>query len=136
MPTKYRYVEKLTILALVTTVAMSFYYWDFVHKAFTRTHNTLGETNVHVPTADLFLWFVFPLIPYFGPRFWPPVGAPHSAGKASGRQGPGTCRIESARGGVEQLVAVEFADRRAMRALHVVGEDFELGLGIGRRATV
>jgi len=73
MPTKSRYVEKLTILALVATVAMSFYYWDFVHKAFTRTHNTLGETNVHVPTADLFLWCVFALILYFGTRFWATV---------------------------------------------------------------
>ena len=74
MQTNSGRVEKLTILALVATVALSFYYWDFVHKAFTRTHNTLGQTNLHVPTADLFLWCVFALFLYFGTRFWANVG--------------------------------------------------------------
>lgn len=73
MSTNSRRVEKLTILALIATVVLSFYYWDYVHKAFTRTHNTLGETNVHVPTADLFLWCIFALILYFGTRFWATV---------------------------------------------------------------
>ena len=34
---------------------------------------------------------------------------------------------------VEERLRVELADRRAMRAFHVVGEDLELGLGIDRR---
>ena len=50
-------------------------------------------------------------------------------------------RISSARGlgrnaaagHVEERVAVELADRRAVGAFDVVGEDFELGLGVDRR---
>ena len=74
MQTNSRLLEKLTILALIATVALSLYYWDFVQKDFARTHNTLGRTNLHVPTADLFLWCVFGLVLYFGTRFWATAG--------------------------------------------------------------
>lgn len=65
-----RFLERLTFLALVTLLASSFYYWDFVHQAFRRTHNTLGETNLQVPTSDLFLWSAVAVILYFGTRIW------------------------------------------------------------------
>jgi hypothetical protein len=65
-----RRIEWLTILALLTTVAAAIYYWPFVDRAFRRNNNLLGQTNVHVPTADLFLYCVFALILYFGARFW------------------------------------------------------------------
>ena len=45
-------------------------------------------------------------------------------------------RIEAAALGVEQLHRVELSDGGAVRALHVVGEDFELGLAVRRRAAV
>ena len=41
--------------------------------------------------------------------------------------------VEAARAQVEDRVLVELADRRAVRALHVVGEDLELRLGVDRR---
>ncbi|PAV93257.1 hypothetical protein WR25_26036 [Diploscapter pachys] len=37
---------------------------------------------------------------------------------------------------VEERACIEFADRRAVRALHVVGEDFELGLQVHRRGAL
>src|SRR3546814_9007848 len=37
---------------------------------------------------------------------------------------------------IENRFGIEFADRAAVRALHVVGEDFEFGLGVGGRAAV
>ena len=40
---------------------------------------------------------------------------------------------QAARAQVEDRVVVELADRRAVRALHVVGEDLELRLGVDRR---
>lgn len=74
MQTNSRRLERLTLAALFAIPILSLYYWDFVHKAFQKTHNTLGQTNVHVPTADLFLWSVFALGIYFGCRFWANVG--------------------------------------------------------------
>jgi hypothetical protein len=69
-----RLLERLTFLALLCTVVLSGYYWDFVRREFQKTHNTLGNANIHVPTADLFLWCAFSLILYFGTRFWAVVG--------------------------------------------------------------
>ena len=43
---------------------------------------------------------------------------------------------DAARLHVEQRARVEFADRRAVRALHVVGEDLQLGLQIHRRGAL
>jgi predicted permease len=74
MKNNSRPLERLTFAALVCIVALSVYYWDFVQKEFKKTHNTLGHANIHVPTADLFLWCVFALILYFGTRFWAVVG--------------------------------------------------------------
>ena len=42
-------------------------------------------------------------------------------------------QVEAARVQVEDRVLVELADRRAVRALHVVGEDLELRLGVDLR---
>jgi hypothetical protein len=42
-------------------------------------------------------------------------------------------RRQAARPQVEQRVLVELPDRRPVRALHVVGEDLELRLGVDRR---
>ena len=42
-------------------------------------------------------------------------------------------RVDAARAQVEHRVFVELADRRAVRALHVVGEDLELRLGVDLR---
>ncbi|MBL8236238.1 MAG: hypothetical protein JNM66_02380 [Bryobacterales bacterium] len=65
-----RRVERLTLLALFSTFAAAIYYWPYVDRAFRRNNNLLGQTNVHVPTADLFLYCVFALILYCGARFW------------------------------------------------------------------
>lgn len=65
-----RRIERLTLFALFLTVAAAIYYWPFVDQAFRRNNNLLGRTNVHVPTADLFLYSVFALILYCGARFW------------------------------------------------------------------
>ena len=69
-------IERLTLFALIVTVVSAFYYWDFVHKSFQKTHNTLGQMHVHAPTADLFLWSAVAFILYFGTRFWSNIG-PH-----------------------------------------------------------
>mgnify|MGYP003341059372 len=74
MKTNSRILERITFAALVCTVILTLYYWDFVQKAFQKTHNTLGSTHLQVPTADLFLWCVFALALYFGTRFWAVVG--------------------------------------------------------------
>ena len=68
--------ERIIFVALVATVGLAIYYWDDVHNAHHRMHNTLGSVNTHVPTADLFLWVSSALIFYFGTRMWT-VFAPH-----------------------------------------------------------
>ena len=54
--------------------------------------------------------------------------------EGAGEQGLGLARRNAAAGEVEEGVAVELADGRAVGAFDVVGEDFELGLGVDRRA--
>jgi hypothetical protein len=70
-------IEKLTALALVLILGATFHYWDFVHQAYRKNHNMLAETDLRIPTSDLFLYSVVALIVYFGTRLWtflaPPV---------------------------------------------------------------
>ena len=47
-----------------------------------------------------------------------------------------TQSYEDARGGVKELLLVELADARAVRALHVVGVDLKFRFAIGGRAAV
>ena len=69
-------IETITLLALLALLAVDYFSWVPVQKAFRRTHNTLGQSFLHQPTADLFLWAAFALIIYFGTRMWT-VFAPH-----------------------------------------------------------
>ena len=62
--------------------------------------------------------------------------APQSADETFEQQRSRRRRVEAARRRVKELLGVEFADRRAMRALDVVGEDLEFGLGVGGGAAV
>lgn len=77
MKTNSPFIEKLTAVALVVILGASFHYWDFVHKAYQKGHNVLAETDLRIPTSDLFLWSAVALIVYFGTRLWtflaPPV---------------------------------------------------------------
>ena len=52
------------------------------------------------------------------------------------QQRPRARRIEPAAFGVEQLHRIEFANRRAVRALHVIGENLQLGLAVRGCAAV
>ena len=45
-------------------------------------------------------------------------------------QRPGGCGIDAACAQIEQRVLVELAETRAMRALHIVGVDHQIGLGV------
>ena len=74
MKTNSPRLEFVAIFALVVTLAATIYYWPYVDQAFRRGNNLLGQTNVHVPTSDLFLWAVFALAAFFGTRFWAYVG--------------------------------------------------------------
>ena len=76
MSKSHRRLERLTFIALAAIVGLSFYYWEEVERAHSRTHNLLGTVNNHVPTADLFLWTAAALILYFGTRMWSAL-APH-----------------------------------------------------------
>ncbi|MFN0102293.1 MAG: hypothetical protein ACKV2U_09400 [Bryobacteraceae bacterium] len=76
MPANSRRIETITIVALIVLIALVVRGWEPVRKAHLLTHNTLGRTDIHVPTADLFLWTAFALIFYFGTRIWA-ILAPH-----------------------------------------------------------
>src|SRR5207248_758861 len=58
----------------------------------------------------------------------------HLAGEGVGEQAPRRLAPEAARPQVEERVLVELTDGGAVRALHVVGEDLQLRLGIDDRA--
>jgi len=70
MKTYSRYFEKLILLTLILLFAFTFYFWGMVESAHKKQHNTLGIANIHVPTADLFLWAAFALIVYSLTRIW------------------------------------------------------------------
>src|SRR5688572_13051872 len=57
----------------------------------------------------------------------------HLGGEGVGEQRPRTLGADTARLEVEERQLLEAADRRAMRALHVVGEDLELRLRVHPR---
>jgi hypothetical protein len=71
-----RRLEAVTLFALLLLLFFTFYFWDMVQKAHRITYNTLGNANVHVPTADLFLWAAVAVLLYFGARIWSAL-APH-----------------------------------------------------------
>jgi hypothetical protein len=71
-----RRIEVVTFLALIVMIALAIRGWEPIRKAHMLTYNTLGSTNVHVPTADLFLWIGCALIFFFGTKMWA-VFAPH-----------------------------------------------------------
>lgn len=76
MPTNSRPAERIAFLSLITIIALVIRGWEPVRKVHLQTHNTLGSTNVHVPTSDLFLWAACALIFYFGTKMWAGF-APH-----------------------------------------------------------
>jgi len=57
-------------------------------------------------------------------------GARDLGREAARQQGPGLARSHGPRSQVEESLFVELADARAVAALHVVGVDLELGLGV------
>ncbi|MBI2688685.1 MAG: hypothetical protein HYX27_20470 [Acidobacteria bacterium] len=70
MSANSRRLETAALLALGLLLAAVIYYWEIVQREHARNNNTLGQANIHVPTADLFLWTAFALGIYFGTRFW------------------------------------------------------------------
>jgi hypothetical protein len=99
MKSKSPFIEKLTALALVVILGASFYYWDFVHKAFQKEHNLLAETNLRIPTSELFLWSAVAVLFYVGTRLWtylaPPVFALTAASAAVWRSRLRVVRVVS-----------------------------------------
>ncbi len=55
------------------------------------------------------------------------------AGEGVGEQGAGVVFGDAARAQVEQGFVTELPDGRAVRAFHVIGEDFQLRLGVNLR---
>ena len=54
-------------------------------------------------------------------------------GEGEGQQAAGLVQADAARAQVEDRFVVELADRGAVRAFHVVGEDLQLRLGVDGR---
>ena len=71
-----RRVDNIILITLAAQIALVIRGWEPVRKAHLLTHNTLGSTNIHVPTADLFLWTASALILFFGTKMWAAL-APH-----------------------------------------------------------
>lgn len=65
-----RFLEAVTLLALIVLFAFDFYFWEYVEQAHKRTFNTLGTMHVHNPTSDLFLWGAVAFILYCLTRAW------------------------------------------------------------------
>ena len=76
MPNNSRPTERIAFLALITIIALVIRGWEPVRKVHLQTHNTLGSTNLHVPTSDLMLWTVCAIIFFFGTKMWAGL-APH-----------------------------------------------------------
>jgi hypothetical protein len=71
-----RRIDSIALLALIAIIGLVIRGWEPVRKAHVLTHNPLASTNIHVPTADLFLWTVCALTFYFGTKMWAGF-APH-----------------------------------------------------------
>ena len=54
-------------------------------------------------------------------------------GKGVQQQLPRSSLLDSARAQIEQSILIDLADRRAMGALHVIGMDLQLRLGVNSR---
>ena len=87
-----RRVDNIILIALATQIALVIRGWEPVRKAHLLTHNTLGSTNIHVPTADLFLWTACAVIFFFGTKMWAAL-APHVFALSPERATPPTAPI-------------------------------------------
>jgi hypothetical protein len=76
MPNNTRRLDRTAFIALVLLIYLAIRGWDPIRKAYLMKHNVLAATNIHLPTADLFLWTCCALIFYYGTKMWA-VFAPH-----------------------------------------------------------
>ena len=76
MRNKSRLLDRAALLALIALVYFVARGWEHVRREHEKTFNILAATDVHYPTADLFLWAFSAVVLFLGTKMWAHL-APH-----------------------------------------------------------